>query len=163
LNPLPITALPVYRSTLAAEWIDYNGHLRDGYYAVIVSHAIDDLMDRLGLDSDYRARSGCTLFTLELHLHYLHEVKQADELESTARVIAADRKRMHAGLELACAREPGPVAVAEVLLLHVRQGATPAAVAFPPHIARAIEALRALSATRVAAGPVSRRIELSRP
>ena len=37
-------------------------------------------MDQLGLDAAYRERTHCTLYTLELHMHYLHEVKATDEL-----------------------------------------------------------------------------------
>ena len=62
------------------EWIDYNGHLRDAYYVLVLSYAVDDVMDHLGLDAAYRERTHCTLYTLELHMHYLHEVKSTDEL-----------------------------------------------------------------------------------
>jgi len=51
-----------------AEWIDYNGHLRDAYYVLIVSQATDALMDRIGLDEAYRRRTQCTLYTVELHI-----------------------------------------------------------------------------------------------
>ena len=34
----------IFESPVRAEWIDYNGHLRDAYYAVIFSEAIDVLM-----------------------------------------------------------------------------------------------------------------------
>ena len=51
------------------DWIDYNGHLRDAYYVVVLSDATDALMDHLGLDAAYRARTRCTLYTLEMHLH----------------------------------------------------------------------------------------------
>ena len=73
-------SLPAYRATLEPAWIDYNGHLRDAYYGLIVSYAIDDVMDHLGLDAAYRAGTQCTLYTLEMHIHYLHEVKESDAL-----------------------------------------------------------------------------------
>jgi acyl-CoA thioesterase FadM len=68
----------IYHCQVRPEWIDYNGHLRDGYYALILSFAIDALMDRLGLDEAYRTRSRATLYTLEMHMHFLHEVRQTD-------------------------------------------------------------------------------------
>ena len=64
--------LPVYRATLEADWIDYNGHLRDAYYGLVASYAVDAVMDALGLDAAYRADTNCTLYTLEMHIHYLH-------------------------------------------------------------------------------------------
>ena len=48
---------------------------------MVLSNAIDDVMDHLGLDAAYRERTRCTLYTLELHMHYLHEVKSTDELQ----------------------------------------------------------------------------------
>ena len=52
-------ALPViYRCTIGPEWVDFNGHLRDGYYMVLFSSAVDALMDLAGLDySEYRNAS----------------------------------------------------------------------------------------------------------
>src|ERR1700746_498792 len=81
-NCTDMTAIPVYETAILPEWIDYNGHLRDAYYALIVSHAADALMDRLGMDAAYRQRSGCTLYTVEMHIHFLHELQRSD----TARV-----------------------------------------------------------------------------
>ena len=151
-------------TAVSAQWIDYNGHLRDGYYTVIFSSAVDALMDRLGLDEAYRKRTGCTLYTLEMHLHFLHEVKQSDALSVQVRILAADRKRIHAALEMYTARTPEAVATSEFMLLHVNQHPAPRAVAFPAEIAAAIEQLRIESLALPAAGPGSRAIELrSRP
>jgi acyl-CoA thioester hydrolase len=159
-----MAGVKIYDTAVMPQWIDYNGHLRDGYYTVIFSSAVDALMDRLGLDEAYRKQSGCTLYTLEMHLHFLREVKQSDALSVQVRVLAADRKRIHAALEMYCARSADPVATAEFMLLHVSQHPEPRAVAFPDAIAGAIEALRVQSAALPAAGPASRAIELrSRP
>jgi acyl-CoA thioesterase FadM len=117
--------MSIYHTRVAPEWIDFNGHLRDGYYTVLFSSAVDALMDRLGLDSAYRERTGCTLYTLELHVHFLHEVKLTDALEIQVRLLGADRKRLHAGFEMCTAGRPDPVATAEFMLLHVRQAPQP--------------------------------------
>jgi len=92
-------ALRPYHATIEPAWIDYNGHLRDAYYGLILSFATDDMMDQVGLDAGYRARTQCTLYTLEVHIHYLHEVKSDDRLEVRTSVLDCDRKRIHvAGL-----------------------------------------------------------------
>lgn len=153
---------PPYRANIDETWIDYNGHLRDAYYGVIFSAAIDELMDQLGLDAEYRARTSCTLYTLELHLHFLHEVKASDELSLHTVVLDADRKRIHAGCLFRCARVPEPVAVAEAMLLHVRQGATPATASFPEPIEQRLQALKLRSEDAAGFGPQSRRIEIRR-
>ena len=90
--------LKTYETPVLAEWTDYNGHLRDAYYLLIFSYATDALMDHLGLDSAGREASGHSLFTLEVHLNYLHEVKQGEPVEVRTQLLAHDRKR---GSELA--------------------------------------------------------------
>ena len=154
--------LDIYSTDIAPEWIDYNGHLRDAYYSLVLSYACDALMDYLGMDEHYRHSTQGTLYSLEQHLHFLHEVKQSDRLIVRARLLAADRKRLHVAFDLYCARHPDPVACAEQMLLHVRQGDTPAAAAFPAAISANIDALLAATAALPASGPTSRRLELRR-
>ena len=88
-------ALTTYTTQVHPDWVDYNGHLRDAFYLLIFSYATDALMDTLGLDSENRAASGHSLFTLELHLNYLHEVKLGAEVEVRTQLIAHDAKRLH--------------------------------------------------------------------
>jgi len=138
-----VAGIPIYETAIQPEWIDYNGHVRDAYYGLIVSLASDALMDRVGLDAGYRARTGCTLYTVEMHLHYLQEVKQSDTVTVGVRIAGVDSKRIHATFEIARAGQPGVAASAEVMLLHVRQqGDAVATAPFPP------------------GGPGSRRMEL---
>lgn len=153
-------ALQIYSTAIAPEWIDYNGHLRDAYYGLVLSYAADALMDHLGLDAAYRKATSATLYTLEQHLHFLHEVMQADRLEVRVRLLAADAKRLHAAFDFYCARYPDPVAIGEVILLHVRQGVAPASAPFPEPIAQAVATLLAASAGTAPPGPPSRRLEL---
>jgi acyl-CoA thioester hydrolase len=154
------TGLAIYRTQVLPDWIDFNGHLRDAYYVLVVSYAVDALMDDLGMDASYRQRTNCTLYTLEMHVHYLHEVKESDLLEVTVRIIGADEKRIHAGLDLNCARYSDPAASVEVMLLHVHQGASVAALAFPADIARAVETLQAATVGVGIAKRGSRKMEL---
>jgi acyl-CoA thioester hydrolase len=157
-----VTSLPPYRCAIEAGWIDYNGHLRDAYYGVIVSSAIDDAMDHLGLDAAYRQRTRCTLYTLEQHFHFLYEVKASDEITVVTSVLDFDRKRLHVGCRLTCARLAEPAAVSDVMLLHVHQGETPAAAPFPEDVARKLESLKTAAASAEAFAPSSRKIELKR-
>ena len=126
--------LPIYRTRIAPDWIDYNGHLRDAYYGLIWSYATDEMMDNLGIDAAYRARTRCTLYTLEMHFHYLHEVKSTDDLWVRTSIMAFDKKRIHISSEFGCDRVPAPVAVAEAMMLHVQQGDKPASAVFPEEI-----------------------------
>ena len=156
-----MAGIPIYETAIQPEWIDYNGHVRDAYYGLIVSLASDALMDRVGLDAGYRARTGCTLYTVEMHLHYLQEVKQSDTVTVGVRIAGVDSKRIHATFEIGRAGQPGVAASAEVMLLHVRQqGDAVATAPFPPQVSAALGELQAASAALPAGGPGSRRMEL---
>jgi betainyl-CoA thioesterase len=157
-----VAGLPAYRAEILPEWIDYNGHLRDAYYCVLMSYAIDDVMEHLGLDAAYRQDTRCTLYTLELHVHYFHEVKSSDELSVATAILDFDRKRIHAACDFLCPRMSEPVASAELMLLHVRQGEKPSSAAFPPVVAQRLEALKLPPDALALRGLGSRRIELRR-
>ena len=158
----PMTELPVYRATIEPDWIDYNGHLRDAYYGLVASYAVDGVMDMLGLDAAYRERTHCTLYTLEVHLHYLHEVKSSDDLGVISSVLDFDSKRIQVGCRFICSRVSEPVATAEMMLLHVRQEDKPSVASFPDEVTAKLEALKVSPDAREAFGPSSRKIELKR-
>jgi acyl-CoA thioester hydrolase len=151
---------PIYRTAVLPEWIDYNGHVRDAYYALILSYASDALMDRLGMDAAYRSASGNTLYTVELHIHYLREIHHSDCVIVGASLLGADHKRLHAAFDIGCEGKPGLAASAELMLLHVHQGATVATTAFEPQIAAAIAALAPAADAAPWPGPGSRRMQL---
>jgi len=154
---------PIYRTALAPEWIDYNGHLRDAYYGLIVSYACDALMDRLHMDAAYRERTRNTLYTVEMHIHYLLEIKKSDIVLVNVRVLGADQKRLHAAFDMTREGDTDIAATAELMLLHVHQGETVTTAPFPPEVAGAIATLAAATTT---APPTvnlgSRRMELPR-
>jgi acyl-CoA thioesterase FadM len=177
----------IYRTALAPDWIDYNGHLRDAYYGLIVSYACDAMMDRLGMDAAYRQRTGNTLYTVEMHIHFLREVKKQDDVLVAVRLLGYDPKRIHASFDILRelnnqpSRENHPAAdnradandigteardivaaSAELMLLHVHQGETVATTTFPQEISAAIATLAAATAGAPEVGPGSRRMELRR-
>jgi acyl-CoA thioester hydrolase len=150
----------IYRTPIAPEWIDYNGHVRDAYYGLIASYAVDSLMERIGIGARYREQSGCTLYTVEMHTHYLQEIGARDTVDVRARVLGADRKRIHLALELVRDGSEAPAAACEVMLLHVCQRPTVHTAPFPEQVAAAIAQLQRATAASPACGPGSRRMEL---
>jgi acyl-CoA thioester hydrolase len=112
-------ALTTYTTQIHPDWVDYNGHLRDAFYLLIFSYATDALMDTLGLDSENREASGHSLFTLELHLNYLHEVTLGAEVEVHTQLIAHDAKRLHLYHSLHRVGDGQELAGNEQMLLHV--------------------------------------------
>jgi acyl-CoA thioesterase FadM len=111
--------LALYRTTIRPEWIDYNQHLNDAYYAVPFSWATDAFTEFIGLDAAYRQRSGYTCYTAEGHLVYLRELKLGAEIRITTQLLGYDAKRMHLFHAMYHAAEGYLAATCEWLMIHV--------------------------------------------
>jgi acyl-CoA thioester hydrolase len=141
----PAAPLPIYRDSVRAEWVDYNGHLRDAFYLLIFSFATDALLDRIGLDDATRKARKRSVYTLEAHINYLHEIKEGVQVRVDARVIAHDARRLHLYLEMFAADPDAPVAASEQMLLHVDTNG-PKSIRFDPDIEARIAAIAAAHA-----------------
>jgi acyl-CoA thioester hydrolase len=113
-------ALPVFRATVISDWLDYNGHMNDAAYAIVFSRSVDALMDRIALDAAQRRRTGLTLYTLKMMLHYFKEAREGDALAVSCHVLEHDDKRIRVWLEMT---GPGGerLAASEQLLISVAQ------------------------------------------
>jgi acyl-CoA thioester hydrolase len=135
------SALPVLEASVASDWVDYNGHMNDAAYAIVFSRAGDALMDRIGLDAGARKRTGQSLFTLQVMLHYFKEAKEGDGFAITCHLLEHDDKRMRLWLEMT-ARGGERLAASEQLLISVALGeARPRAVPWSFETKAALEAL----------------------
>lgn len=126
-----------YQTTIIDEWVDYNGHLRDAFYLLIFSYATDAFMARIGVDP---AHDNHSLFTLECHLNFLHEVKRGEAVQVHTQVIGHDRKRLHLYHSLHVNDAAQPVAASEQMLLHVSLDG-PKSMHFGEHNLERLEAI----------------------
>ena len=113
--------LRVWQQIVPTEWIDYNGHLTEGYYGVAFAEASDELLIQLGFGPDYRAKSG-TFYTVETRIRFLSEVHKGAQIATASYLLGADSKRLHVHHDLLADQETSPVATQEVMLIHVSQG-----------------------------------------
>lgn len=128
-----------YRTEVREEWLDYNGHLHDAGYAIVLSEANELLFADLGLSEGYRVNTGQAMYTAETHIRYLAESKRGDVLVAASLLVSADAKRMRVHTLLS--RDDGtPIATGEHLYLHV-DGAAGAVTAMPADRWAAVEAL----------------------
>ena len=135
------SALPVLETTVATDWVDYNGHMNDAAYAIVFSRSVDALMDRVGLDAAARKRTGQTVFTLQMMLHYFKEAKEGDMLAVSCQLLEHGDKRMRLWLDMT-APSGERLAASEQLLISVAQGDGNAqAVAWSFETKAALEAL----------------------
>lgn len=135
----------VYRDSVRAEWVDYNGHLRDAFYMLIYSYATDALLDAIGLDEVQRNARKRSMYTLEAHLNYLREIKEGERVRVDVRVLEHDAKRVRVYLEMFADVGDEPVSASEQLLLHVDRSG-PRAAAFDPDVLARVAALQAADA-----------------
>ncbi len=153
-------ALTTYRTPVLPDWVDYNGHLRDAFYLLIFSYATDAFMERIGLDADNREASGHSLFTLECHLNYLHEVKLGTQVWVNTQVMGFDRKRLHLYHSLHREGFDEALAASEQMLLHVDL-AGPKSAPFTPETVERLQGIVAEQSDLPAAEFVGRVIGLS--
>jgi len=93
-DKLASTPLALYQCSVRPEWVDYNGHMSEAFYVLVFGHASDALYEHASMGGDYRARSNCSLYTVESHIQYLREVSEGAELEVQTRVLDVDSKRL---------------------------------------------------------------------
>ena len=143
----------VWREPVLDEWIDYNGHLSEPYYVLVLGHATDAVMEHVGLGPDYREQTGSSLFTVEAHVRYLDQVGPGELLEARSWVIGSTAKLLWIWHELWSGGRLR--ATEEILGVHVTGAAS---TPFPDGVRERIEA------ERVPPGPeASRSIRIRLP
>jgi len=139
--------LDVYATTVATEWIDYNGHMNDAAYALVFSRSVDALMDRVGLDAAARKRTRQSLFTLQAMLHYFREAREGEALAVSCRLMERDDKRMRVWLELFNAAGERLAASEQLLLSVTLADGAPRAAPWTFETQAALDALQKLHET----------------
>ena len=104
---------------VSEDWIDYNGHLNMAYYNVIFDHSVDHFFDLLNIGADYAASGVGSCFTLEVHVHYVQELKLGDQVEVRLHLLDFDHKRLHFYQEMYHCDEGYLAATSEQMALHV--------------------------------------------
>jgi acyl-CoA thioester hydrolase len=110
--------LALYQSTVPAEWIDYNGHMTESCYLLLVGNAADAFFRYVGIDEAYRA-AGHSLYTAETHLHHLRETSLGDRLGVPLQLLDVGPKSLHLFHSVRDEATGEQVATAEQLLVHV--------------------------------------------
>jgi acyl-CoA thioester hydrolase len=111
-----------YRTDVREEWIDYNGHLHDACYAIVLSEANEVMFADLELSEDYRVETGRAMYTVECHIRFLAESKRGDTLVASSILVSADPKRMRVHTLLSL-DDGTAVATGEFFYLHVDEAA----------------------------------------
>ena len=113
------TALRIWCGAVLGEWIDYNGHMSEGFYGVAFGMASDEYLIRMGFDEQYRTTTGGSFYTVETHIVFVDELAPDTPLAVDTTVAGADPKRVHLFHELRRATDEALAATQESMMLHV--------------------------------------------
>ena len=111
--------LRLWRGAVLDEWIDYNGHMSEGFYGVVFGEASDEYLTRMGFDEHYRRTTGGSFYTVETHIRFVDELAPNTPLAVDTTVTGADPKRVHLFHELRRTGDEALAATQESLMLHV--------------------------------------------
>ena len=118
--PIP-APLRLYEATVGPQWVDYNGHMSEWCYLLVMGDSSDSFFRYVGIDDAYRA-AGHSLYTVETHIRNLAEVSEGARLALTLQVLGSDTKRVHILHEVLAVgpdRADQVIATGEQMLLHV--------------------------------------------
>jgi carnitine 3-dehydrogenase len=113
--------LSLYQTTVHPDWLDYNYHMTEGYYGYAFGFASDAFIDYARMDAAYRARSNCTIYTVETHICFLRELPVDSPLNFTTQLLGYDEKRFHVFHQMFNSDANYLAATFESMMLHVNQ------------------------------------------
>ena len=117
---MPVAApFEASRQVVQPGWIDYNGHMNVAYYVLAFDVATDDFFDHMGMTAEYRAAANASAFTAEMHVNYIRELKEGDEILLTTQLLDYDEKRFHYFHHMYHAEQGYLAATSELLCLFV--------------------------------------------
>jgi acyl-CoA thioesterase FadM len=111
--------LKISQGKVISDWIDYNGHMSEGFYGLVFGDASDEYLIRIGFNADYRGQTKCAFYTVETHISFLDELSLGTEFEIETTVVGADAIRLHLLHELKRPHDGVVAATQETLMLHV--------------------------------------------
>lgn len=156
-----MSALVTTGTRVVPEWIDYNGHVMDGYYLVAFSDATEAILAALGFGAAYLAATGCTIYTVEAHVTYRREVAEDASLTFESRVVDHDEKRIHVFHVMLDADSGERLATAELMFIHVRQS-TGKVEPFPAEQAARVTSMAAAQADLERPAELGRHLGIAR-
>lgn len=109
----------LYKATVLPEWVDYNQHMAEGYYAVAFCDASEVFLSHMDIGEAYRARTAYTIYTIESHITYLQETKVGKPISCTTQLLDYDTKRMHVFHRMYQDETADLCATFEVMMIHV--------------------------------------------
>ena len=119
-EPLPAAPIDCGVQEVLAEWIDFNGHMNVGYYAVAMDRGVVVALDQwLDWGGGYARREGMGPFALQSQFHYLNELREGECFRVLFTLLDCDHKRIHYLAEMRRERDGAAAALLENLSINV--------------------------------------------
>jgi len=141
----PIKApLCLLSTTVAPQWVDYNGHMSESCYLLVFGDNSDAFFRFIGIDEAYRA-AGRSFYTVQTQIHNLHEVSEGEPIRLTLQLLDCDDKRLHIFHAMFRGNSADLLATGEQMLVHVDMLAG-RSVPMPSDMSAKVQAIRAAHA-----------------
>ena len=115
--PAPVE---IGQQSVLPEWIDYNGHMNVGYYGIAFDLASDVFLSHhLGIGEEHVEATGQGPFVLQVHQHYLQEMRLGEVFQIHFRLIDHDAKRLHLFGEMVLTDTGATMATQEIMVMNV--------------------------------------------
>lgn len=104
--------------TVPAEWIDSYDHMNMARYVELFDRAADAVLGEVGFGPAYTARTRHGLFTVDVRIRYLRELRVGVAIAVRLRLVGCDHVRLHMWLEMLHEGTETLVATQEQMSLH---------------------------------------------
>jgi acyl-CoA thioester hydrolase len=111
--------ISMHEEVVQEAWIDYNGHMNVAFYVLVFDHATDVLFDQFGFDAAYREKEQKSIFIIESHVTYEHELVIGERILVKSWLLGLDEKRLHIYHEMYHKEKKIKCATNEIMALHV--------------------------------------------
>jgi acyl-CoA thioester hydrolase len=89
-----------YGHVVPREWIDSYDHMNMARYVELFDRATDAILGEVGLGPKYTARTRHGLFTVDVRIRYLEELRVGTTVAVRLRLVGCDHLRVHMWLEM---------------------------------------------------------------
>jgi acyl-CoA thioester hydrolase len=115
---VPILPTIIHHGTVKPDWVDYNGHMGDYAYTIVLSEAVDAFMDQVGLGAAHRHATGCMLRVSELRIAFLREFHEGDAFDVRLQLIDRQAQSLRLFGQMIDAESGRDAALSDQLLIY---------------------------------------------
>jgi acyl-CoA thioester hydrolase len=108
----------IHHGTVKPDWVDYNGHMGDYAYTIVLSEALEAFMDQVGLDAAHRRETGRTLRVSELRIAFLREFHEGDAFAVGLQIIERQAQSLRLFCRIIDAESGRDAALADELMIY---------------------------------------------